>query len=124
MRTPLSDSSSSWTVSLAKPAMSLMNCLRESSPRSILPSRCSQLPVSPGEVSAWWLSRRTTFRPFSVATSARPSRSRYPTWIRRSMIAERVAGVPMPESFIASRSSSSSTSLPAVSIAASSDASL
>ena len=39
------------------------------------------------------------------------------------MIAARVAGVPMPESFIASRSSSSSTSLPAVSIAASSDAS-
>ena len=33
------------------------------------------------------------------------------------MIAARVAGVPMPESFIASRSSSSSTSLPAVSIA-------
>src|SRR5678809_1171931 len=40
------------------------------------------------------------------------------------MIAARVAGVPMPDSFIASRSSSSSTSLPAVSIAASSDASL
>ena len=33
------------------------------------------------------------------------------------MIAARVAGVPIPESFIASRSSSSSTSLPAVSIA-------
>jgi hypothetical protein len=32
--------------------------------------------------------------------------------------------VPMPESFIASRSSSSSTSLPAVSMAPSSDASL
>ena len=39
------------------------------------------------------------------------------------MIAARVAGVPMPESFIASRSSSSSTSLPAVSIAPSSEAS-
>ena len=39
------------------------------------------------------------------------------------MIAERVAGVPMPESFIASRTSASSTSLPAVSIAPSSDAS-
>ena len=39
------------------------------------------------------------------------------------MIAARVAGVPIPESFIASRSSSSSTSLPAVSIAASSEAS-
>ena len=44
--------------------------------------------------------------------------------ISRSMIAARVAGVPMPDSFIASRSSSSSTSLPAVSIAPSSDASL
>ena len=39
------------------------------------------------------------------------------------MIAARVAGVPMPESFIASCASSSSTSLPAVSIADSSDAS-
>ena len=40
------------------------------------------------------------------------------------MIAARVAGVPIPESFIASRIASSSTSLPAVSIAPSSDASL
>ena len=40
------------------------------------------------------------------------------------MIDARVAGVPMPESFIASRSSASSMSLPAVSIAASSDASV
>ena len=40
------------------------------------------------------------------------------------MIEARVAGVPMPESFIASRISASSMSLPAVSIAASSDASV
>ena len=40
------------------------------------------------------------------------------------MIDARVAGVPMPESFIASRSSTSSMSLPAVSIAPSSDASV
>ena len=40
------------------------------------------------------------------------------------MIAARVAGVPMPDSFIASRISSSSTSLPAVSMAPSSEASL
>ena len=40
------------------------------------------------------------------------------------MIAARVAGVPIPESFIASRSSASSMSLPAVSIAARSEASL
>ncbi len=39
------------------------------------------------------------------------------------MIAARVAGVPMPESVIASRSSSSSTSLPAPSITPSSEAS-
>ena len=39
------------------------------------------------------------------------------------MIDARVAGVPMPESFIASRSSASSISLPAVSIAPSSEAS-
>src|SRR3954451_14465163 len=40
------------------------------------------------------------------------------------MIEARVAGVPIPESFIASRSSASSMSLPAVSIAPSSDASV
>ena len=40
------------------------------------------------------------------------------------MIAARVAGVPMPDSFIASRSSASSMSLPAVSIAPSSEASV
>ena len=39
------------------------------------------------------------------------------------MIDARVAGVPIPESFIASRSSASSISLPAVSMAPSSDAS-
>ena len=62
--------------------------------------------------------------PFSVATSARPSRSTYSRLTSSSMIDARVAGVPMPESFIASRSSASSTSLPAVSIAPSSEASV
>ena len=62
--------------------------------------------------------------PFSVATSERPSRSTYSRLTSSSMIDARVAGVPMPESFIASRSSASSTSLPAVSIAPSSDASV
>ena len=61
--------------------------------------------------------------PFSVATSERPSRSMYSRFTSSSMIEARVAGVPMPESFIASRSSASSTSLPAVSIAPSSEAS-
>ena len=40
------------------------------------------------------------------------------------MIDARVAGVPMPESFMASRTSASSISLPAVSMAASSEASV
>ena len=40
---------------------------RVSSPCSIRPSRCSQSPVSPGDVSACPSSRRMTFRPFSVA---------------------------------------------------------
>ena len=62
--------------------------------------------------------------PFSVACSARPSRSMYSRLTSRSMIDARVAGVPMPESFIASRSSASSISLPAVSIAPSSEASV
>ena len=46
-----------------------------------------------------------------------PARSMYSRRISVSMISARVAGVPRPRSFIASRSSSSSTSLPAVSIA-------
>jgi hypothetical protein len=55
--------------------MSRMKCSRESVPVSISPSRFSQSPVSPGEVSGCPASRRTTFRPFSVQTSERPSRS-------------------------------------------------
>ena len=55
--------------------MSPMNFSRESSPRSILPSRFSQSPVSPGEVSACSFSSLITFSPFSLATSERPSRS-------------------------------------------------
>ena len=73
--TPLSFSSSSPTVSLAKPAMSPMNFSRESSPRSILPSRCYHSPVRPGEVGGSGVEPAVTLQPFSVATSARPSRS-------------------------------------------------
>ncbi len=121
--TPFSLSSSA-TVSPVNLTMSDMNFPRESSPRSICPSRCSQSPVRPADVSGCSPRRRITWIPFSVARSARPSRSMYPTSISRSMIAARVAGVPIPESFIASRSSASSMSFPAASIAPRSEASV
>ena len=79
--------------------------------------RCSQRPVSSGRVSRWSPSILMRPTPFSVARRLRPSRSMYSASTRRSMVAARVAGVPMPASFIASAASSSSTSLPAVSIA-------
>ena len=88
-----------------------------SSPRSMRLSRCSQRPVSSGRVSRWSPSILMRPMPFSVARRLRPSRSMYSASTRRSMVAARVAGVPMPASFIASAASSSSTSLPAVSIA-------
>ena len=75
MRTSLSFSSSSLTVSCAKPAMSPMNFLRESSPRSILPQPLLPAAGQAREVSACSFSSLITFKPFSVATSARPSRS-------------------------------------------------
>ena len=65
-----------------------------------------------------------TWTPFSVATRARPSRSMYSRPISVSMMDARVAGVPMPDSAMASRSSASSISLPAPSMAASSEASV
>jgi len=65
-----------------------------------------------------------TWRPFGVAWSSFPTRSTYSRRISVSIVSARVAGVPRPRSFIASRSSSSSMSLPAVSIAESSVASL
>ena len=106
-------------------AMSFMNDGRESSPRSISSSRFSHSPVSSGEVSGCSPSRRITCTPFSVAMQrAAVALDVAHGESSRSMIAARVAGVPMPESFIASRSSASSMSLPAVSIAASSDASV
>ena len=57
-----------------------------------------------------------TCRPFGVGCRSRPTRSMYSRRMSVSMISARVAGVPRPDSFIASRSSSSSMSLPAVSI--------
>jgi hypothetical protein len=72
--TPFSLSSST-TVSVTNLAMSFMNAGRESSPRSISPSRRSQSPVRPAEVSGCSPSSRITWIPFSVACRARPSRS-------------------------------------------------
>ena len=63
-------------------------------------------------------------RPFSVETMLLPARSASPTSMSRSMVAARVAGVPRPEDFMRSRSSSSSSSCPACSIRESSEASL
>ena len=104
-----------------------MNCSRLSWPRSICLSWYSQLPVISGLVSV------STPRPLSsviredalaVGFSSRSSRSMYCSLMRPSMMDARVAGVPRPRSLIASRSSSSSTSLPAPSIAESKVASV
>ncbi len=65
-----------------------------------------------------------TCSPLGVAWSSLPTRSMYSRRISVSIVSARVAGVPRPLSFIASRSSSSSISLPAVSIAESSVASV
>ena len=86
-------------------------------PCSMSPSRFSQSPVSSGEVSLFSSSIVITCRPFGVGIRSFPPRSMYSRRISVSIVSARVAGVPRPRSFIASRSSSSSTSLPAVSIA-------
>ena len=71
--------------------------------------------------SAIFLSLTTAYTasPLSVGTSDFFSRLTYSRAKSVSMMAARVAGVPMPASFIASRSASSDSSRPAVSIAAS-----
>ena len=61
---------------------------------------------------------------FGVGTSSRPLRMTYSSAINPSMMAARVAGVPSPLASMAARSSSSSTSLPAPSMAESSVASV
>ena len=59
----------------------------------------------------------------AVGMSSRPSRTRYFSFNKPSIVAARVAGVPKPLPAIASRSSSSSISFPAPSIAESNVAS-
>ena len=115
------------TISRVNPRMSSMKWRRSSFPWAICLRRNSHSPVNSGV-------HRTSVRkfrssvmsdnPFAVTTSSFPLRSTYPSKIRPSIIWARVAGVPKPRSLIASRNSSSSTSLPAPSIAESNVASL
>ena len=96
-------------------------------PFSILCRLISQSPVRSGATRSdnWIVSRRSIrSTPRPVATRLRPFRSTTPVRRSFSMISARVAGVPKPRSFIASASSSSSTSFPAVSMAAIIDASV
>ena len=78
-------------------------------------SAFSHFPVVAADVISWGATA-ISFRPFSVETIALPARYANPTARSRSIVAARVAGVPSPESFIRSRSSSSSSSRPACSI--------
>jgi hypothetical protein len=115
------------TMRSAIAAMSCMKRSRESLPCSISASWYSQLPVSSGLVRSSTprpRSRVISWKALAVGISSRPSRSMYFSVIRPSMMAARVAGVPRPFSAMASRSSSSSISLPAPSMADSSVASV
>lgn len=68
--------------------------------------------------SSWTAFRNSIkFSAFMVGMSSRWTRSMYFSRMRCSMIWARVAGVPRPLSFMASASSSSSTNLPACSMA-------
>ena len=100
---------------------------RVSLPASISLSLCSHSPVSSGEASSTrcsMCSAKSSENALGVGTSSRPSRTTYSSRISPSMVAARVAGVPSPFASIAARSSSSSTSLPAPSMAESSVASV
>ena len=94
---------------------------------SICLSLYSHSPVRLGEVSVFRpmrSSRAISSIPRRVARSSRPSRTMYSWEISPSMMEARVAGVPRPRSLMAAASSSSCTSFPAPSMAASSVASL
>ena len=107
--------------------ISAMNVSRSMLPRSISLSLCSQSPVNSG------FDKDSTCKPFksvmsenacAVGINSRASRTIYLWRMSSSIMFARVAGVPKPDSRIASRNSSSSTSLPAPSIALSSVASV
>ena len=104
-----------------------MNLVRVNFPCSIWRSLNSHSPVMAGLVncSAFTAAKNwITCSALAVGISSRWARSMYRWLIRPSIVSARVAGVPRPRSFIASASSSSSTSLPAPSIAESSVASV
>ncbi|EXI74893.1 MAG: hypothetical protein AW07_01504 [Candidatus Accumulibacter sp. SK-11] len=101
-------------------AISRMKSSRDIAPRSIRASFHSHSPVSSGAVSSGMpspLSRVIREKALAVGSNSRPSRRRYCSASRFSMIWARVAGVPRPRPAIAARSSSSSMVLPAPSIA-------
>ena len=118
------------TMPLVKSTISFMKTSLLNRPASISFSLNSHSPVISGEprvVIPISSSRSTRAIPLLDTTSSRlfnSWRNTYFCRIRFSIIAARVAGVPNPRSLIASRSSSSSTRLPAVSIAESSVLSL
>jgi hypothetical protein len=115
------------TMRFVMSAISCMKASRESLPCSICASLYSHSPVSSGLLSSSTPRPRSSvisWKALAVGISSRPSRSMYFSLIRPSMMEARVAGVPRPFSCMASRSSSSSTNLPAPSMAPSSVASL
>ena len=100
--------------------MSRMNASCGILPFSISASSASQRPVISTSAMSMPLTMEYRASPFSVGTSDFFTRTMYSLLSRVSMMAARVAGVPMPQSFNACRASSSSKpSRPAVSIAAS-----
>ena len=108
-------------------AISRMKSSRDRRPSSICLSLYSHSPVSSGRdnsLTSRPLSRVISWKALAVGINSRPSRIRYFSANRPSIIAARVAGVPRPFPAMASRRSSSSTSLPALSMADNNVASL
>jgi hypothetical protein len=107
-------------------AMPAMKSSRLSRPFSICESLNSHSPVKSARQSSSTSSPRSSvisWNALAVGMISRPSRSMYFSVNKPSMVAARVAGVPRPFSCMASRSSSSSICLPALSMAPSSVAS-
>ena len=100
-------------------AICCMNSSRLICPFSIWDNLNSHSPVSSGKVNSLTPSpfnKVISWNAFGVGISSRPSRKRYFSVRSPSIIAARVAGVPRPFPCMASLSSSS-TNLPAPSIA-------
>ena len=91
---------------------------------SISRNLCSHWPVSSGLTRSGVLMKLIRSIPVCVAIRFLPLRTTYPRLSSVSMIPARDDGLPMPFSFMASRSFSSLTSFPAVSIARSKVASV